>query len=112
MKVVLIGSGNVGRHLGKRLKAVGADVLQVFSRNLEKAEKLAQSIDAQAISKLSEVDRKADLYILAVHDDAISLVAESLVELGFGEQLMVHTSGATPQSIDKSRGMIIINALY
>ena len=55
MKVILIGSGRVGFHLGMRLDEVGIEVIQVFSRELKKAKKLAQSIDSEPINNLKKV---------------------------------------------------------
>lgn len=95
-KIVLIGAGNVGYHLGNRLYEKGLRIQQVFSRAKEKAEKLASEVNAQAITELSNITLDADLYILAVHDSAIAEVAAQLPVL---DKLVVHTSGATPSAI-------------
>nr|WP_068887240.1 Rossmann-like and DUF2520 domain-containing protein [Pedobacter panaciterrae] len=92
MKVVCIGSGNVATHLTYALKAKGIDVIQVWSRDLANASELAKIINAVAISNLNEIDRSADLYVIAVKDDAISTVADALRGV---KGLVVHTSGAT-----------------
>ncbi len=94
-KIVLIGAGNVGYHLGNRLYEKGLRIQQVFSRVKEKAENLASEVNAQAITKLSNITLDADLYILAVHDSAIAEVATQLPVL---DKLVVHTSGATPST--------------
>lgn len=98
-KIVLIGAGNVGTHLGKRLHEKGLNILQVFSRRKKKAKLLAGQIDAKACSDLSKISSKADLYILAVHDDGIRGVAEQLAHLNSKKRLFVHTSGATPTTV-------------
>lgn len=95
-KIVLIGAGNVGYHLGKRLHEKGLYIQQVFSRSKEKAQKLASEVNAQAITNLSNITSDADLYILAVHDSAIAKVAAQLSRLN---KLIVHTSGATPSTV-------------
>lgn len=92
MKIVCIGSGNVATHLANALKAKGADLIQIWSRDLANAFELAKSINSIAISDLNEIDRSADLYIIAVKDDAISAVSDSLRDI---DGLIVHTSGAT-----------------
>ncbi|WP_449438747.1 Rossmann-like and DUF2520 domain-containing protein [Pedobacter steynii] len=92
MKVVCIGSGNVATHLANALKAKGVNLIQVWSRDLTNASELAKTINARAISNLNEIDRSADLYIIAVKDDAIPTITESLKDVN---GLVVHTSGAT-----------------
>lgn len=99
MKIVLIGAGNVGFHLGLAFFEKGENVIQVFSRKKSKALGLAKKIDSKYTTSLSRINKNADLYIIAVHDDAIGEVTEKLVQAGIKEKLIVHTSGATPQSL-------------
>ena len=99
--IVIIGAGNVAFHLGQKLFDRGINVIQVFSRKIKKARRLAELLDAQPIDKISLVSKQADLYILAVSDDAIEDVAKQLSGLDFKSQLVVHTSGATPGSLLK-----------
>ncbi|MEO1262266.1 MAG: DUF2520 domain-containing protein [Bacteroidota bacterium] len=105
MKIVLIGAGNVGYHLGKKLHEVGEDIIQVFSRKKNKASRLAKLVGATPTNQLNRIDTAADLYILAVHDDAIQSAAESIAEVLNGNQLAVHTSGATPLTIFEKTGL-------
>ncbi|MFT5165592.1 MAG: putative short-subunit dehydrogenase-like oxidoreductase (DUF2520 family) [Saprospiraceae bacterium] len=99
-KVVLIGAGNVGHHLGHRFFEKGVQVDQVFSRKITKARKLAKAINASPINNLSQLGRDADLYIIAVHDDAIEEVAKQLSPL-IEKRLVAHTSGAVASVILK-----------
>jgi predicted short-subunit dehydrogenase-like oxidoreductase (DUF2520 family) len=92
MEIVLIGSGNIATHLGKAFKMAGQNISQVWSRTAEKAAELADSVGATAIAELSEITSSADLYILAVNDDAIRTVSE---QLNIDGGLLVHTSGTT-----------------
>lgn len=94
--IILIGAGNVGHHLGKRLYEKGLHIKQVFSRTKEKAQALAAEIQAEALTNLSKIDPNADLYILAIHDDAIPEVAS---QLSLNQKLIVHTSGSTPSTV-------------
>lgn len=98
-RICLIGAGNVGYHLGQQLVRVGREVVQVFSREQSKAAALAQLIGAEPIHRLESVCPNADLYLLAVSDDAIEPVATTL-----GFQLeksgtLAHTSGAIPSTV-------------
>jgi len=92
MKVVCIGSGNVATHLAVALKATGANIIQVWSKSLDNAVVLAAATNAEAISELSDIDVSADLYLIAVKDDAIPVVSAVLDGV---RGLVVHTSGAT-----------------
>lgn len=95
MKIVILGSGNVATHLAKALKAIGEELLQVYSPNLIHAKLLADAVNAQAIDALDKITIQADLYIISVKDDAIEDVASALSKV---DGLVVHTSGTT--SID------------
>lgn len=95
MKVVCIGSGNVATHIASALKQHGNELVQIWSKQIENASELAKQLAADAIDDLSAIDPSADLYIIAVKDDAISTIASRLKDV---QGLVVHTSGAT--SID------------
>ena len=92
MEIVLLGSGNIATHLGKAFKMAGQNITQVWSRSADKAAELADSVGSTAVSELSSITPDADLYILAVNDDAIRSVAEQLPATS---GLIVHTSGTT-----------------
>lgn len=98
MKIVLIGAGNVATHLGRKLVEVGEEVVQVFSRSLPNAKALADELGARSVDDLYGVTAKADMYIIAVHDDGIAEVLKKIE--GFAQdKLVVHTSGATPSKV-------------
>jgi predicted short-subunit dehydrogenase-like oxidoreductase (DUF2520 family) len=97
VSVALIGAGNVGWRLGLRLAEQGFSLLQVYSRNPHKAHALAQATGAlQAIHQLEALRPDADLYLLAVPDDAIAPTAEALAAILPAHARIAHTSGATP----------------
>jgi predicted short-subunit dehydrogenase-like oxidoreductase (DUF2520 family) len=95
---VIIGTGNVAFHLGKALQARKINVLQVLGRTSEPARKLAGILKADYTQDLNEIDINADLYIIAVSDDAIS---EVIIQLNLDRQLIVHTAGSIPMSVFK-----------
>lgn len=93
VKVIIIGSGNVAQHLiaaFQNSKNTGdkIELVQVFSR---KAGTLANVLDASLITTNLADLLEADLYIIAVSDDAIGAVA---AQLAFKNRLVVHTSGS------------------
>lgn len=89
IKIVLIGSGNVAHHLIEAFaKSKIVDVTQVFSRQKESVSPL---FDSNKITDDYNNLAKADLYIIAVSDDAIATVSSQLT---FKNRLVVHTSGS------------------
>ena len=100
--IILIGAGNVAHHLGPQFQKSGLKVLQVFSRKITKARRLAKTLKSEAINDLSKLSSSADLYVLAVHDGAIPLVAQQLPREVREKKLVVHTSGATASTVFKS----------
>jgi predicted short-subunit dehydrogenase-like oxidoreductase (DUF2520 family) len=91
IKITIIGSGNVAQHLIEAFaKSNAIEIIQVFSRSQKQISPLLSS------SKINNdwnalVD--ADLYIIAVSDDAIASVSS---QLPFKNRLVVHTSGSAP----------------
>lgn len=92
MNIVLLGSGNVATHLGRAFKMAGQSIVQVWSRDINHARELADTLAAEPISDLSHLNRSADLYLIAVRDEAIREVAS---QLKVPDKLIVHTSGST-----------------
>ncbi|MEJ7694804.1 DUF2520 domain-containing protein [Daejeonella sp.] len=102
MNIVLLGSGNVATHLGRAFKMAGQTIVQVWSRDVEHARELADTLASEAISDMDDINRTADLYIIAVKDNAIRELA---LTLNIGDKLIVHTSGSTSlQALDGVSG--------
>ena len=97
IKVVLIGSGNVAHHLIQAFaKSNEIDVIQVFARQKKI---IIPLLDSNKIITNSNDLAQADLYIIAVSDDAISKVS---AQLPFENRLVVHTSGSVAlDALDK-----------
>ncbi|MDI1255853.1 MAG: F420-dependent NADP oxidoreductase [Flavobacterium sp.] len=91
IKVTIIGSGNVAQHLiGAFVKSNAVEIVQVYSR---KKQSIPALPDFEKITdRLDNLD-EADLYIIAVSDNAIAEVA---TKLPFKNRLVVHTSGSFP----------------
>ena len=107
MKVVCIGSGNVATHFALALKKSNAEILQVYSRHQEHAKVLADQLGAMAIADIALIVPDADLYLIAIKDDAIASICSTLKDI---KGLVVHTSGATPMSV--LEGMSCYGVLY
>lgn len=101
-QVVLIGAGNVGWHLGRRLKERGINIAQVFSRSLERAETLGTELACPVTNRLQEITPLDHcLYLLAIKDDNIEAVAGELAYLSNSRRAIAHTSGAVESSVLK-----------
>lgn len=97
-KIVLVGSGRIAWHLGKRLKMKGLPIKQVLSRTPEHARSLGETLRADWSSDWSAVLPDADWILLAIRDDVIDDVAEKLSPY-VPNALATHTSGATPGAV-------------
>jgi predicted short-subunit dehydrogenase-like oxidoreductase (DUF2520 family) len=95
-KIVLIGAGNTAWALGRALAAVGHEIVQVWSRSLPSAISLATQVGAVFTTDIATLDPDADLYILAVSDDAAATVA---AQIKLKRGVIVHTSGILDMAI-------------
>lgn len=99
--ITIIGAGNVGQHLAKRLHACGHPLRQIFSRTPAKAQRIAEAVGARGISRLEDLEPDADLYILAITDDATALVTQQIDFLNTHQKIVVHTSGSVSSDVFK-----------
>jgi predicted short-subunit dehydrogenase-like oxidoreductase (DUF2520 family) len=95
VKISIIGAGNVAWHLSKNLFGNGFKILQVFSRNIETAQKITNKIGAQPINSMSKLSNQADIIIICVSDSAIP---DIISQIPFEPKLIVHTAGSVPVS--------------
>ena len=86
--IVLIGSGNVATHLGSSLVNNGYNIKQVWSKQLKNADILSKKLDSTSTDDLNNL-KNADLYIVAVKDDALGSVIKQL-----NLNNIIHTSGS------------------
>lgn len=90
-KVSIIGSGNVAQHLIHAFQSNSEiELVQVFARNKKS---LTHLLDSNSVTSDYTQLQAADVYIIAVSDDAIAEVSS---QLPFENQLVVHTSGTVP----------------
>ena len=108
MKIAIIGAGRVATNLAPALQTSRAEgvegvedieVVEVWSRTRASAEALAARVGCRASwGSYEAVTREADLYLLALKDDALS---EAVCQLHSGREqaLMAHTAGSMPLSL-------------
>jgi len=98
MQVILIGSGNIARLMGRLLLKKGHIIQQVWSRQEAHAASLAKELNAVPVTDLAHVAKTADIYIVAVTDDALPFLT---AQLSVNDKLVIHTSGTAPLDILK-----------
>ena len=97
MRISFVGSGKVATNLAKTF-ASQHQIVQIMSRNLEHAKKLANQVGAQAVNDIKQFNSEIDLVVLAVSDQAIASVIHE-IHLQLPDVLIVHTSGSTDLSV-------------
>ncbi len=95
IKVVIVGAGAVGTHLGQALSTHGHEVVQVLSRTMDSAKALAADLDCSYAINPKELCLHADLYVLSLPDHAIIPFVKSAPSV---KGLLVHTCGSVSLS--------------
>lgn len=98
MEIVIIGSGNVAAVLGRKFKAAGHHILQVYSRNASAASQLAYEWDTESTNYKSLINTNADVYIVAVNDDAIEDATRDIL---LPDKVVAHTAASVPKEVLK-----------
>lgn len=94
--ITFVGSGNVATHLALAFHQAGHNILQVFSREFDHAERLANRVFAEPVDRTELLYPTADVYVLAVNDNSLYDLA---LDLRFRDALVLHTSGATSREV-------------
>ncbi|MFD2098792.1 Rossmann-like and DUF2520 domain-containing protein [Flagellimonas iocasae] len=91
LSIIILGTGTVAKHLAGALdKAEGVQLTQVVGRNQNQLQWFSNL--ASTSTNFLEIE-EADVYLIAVKDDAIVDVSKYLVEK---KGIVAHVSGATP----------------
>ena len=99
IKVTVIGNGNLGTHwCHELLKNKGISLLQWYGRSFSDS----ASATSKGVPTINQIQKltKADVYILAVRDDAVGSVSSQLPEGVF----TVHCSGSVSLNTLKNQG--------
>jgi predicted short-subunit dehydrogenase-like oxidoreductase (DUF2520 family) len=94
--IAFAGSGNVAWHLAGGLLLQGYQISHIWSRDEEHARALANHCKSETCKELSGLATAADLIIIAVPDQYIEAVAQSI---GMFNGIVVHTAGSVPMNI-------------
>jgi predicted short-subunit dehydrogenase-like oxidoreductase (DUF2520 family) len=91
MDIVLIGSGHVATVMGRKALGAGHRILQVYSRHAAHASLLAVRLNTVFVISPSDIEKNADLTIMALPDSILPSFASELGEI---ESILAHTAGA------------------
>lgn len=91
-----LGAGNLAFHLAKALHSKGFQISQIYNRTESNAKELAEITGSEYTSTLDEIDKFADIYIVALKDSAFD---EVLSQIDFQDKLLIHCSGSQPISV-------------
>ena len=95
MKIGIIGAGNIGATLTRRLMALGHQVAVANSRGPETLSELADETGATAVS-VDEVAEGADLVIVTIPQKAIPLLPEGILDGAAAAAPIVDTGNYYP----------------
>ncbi len=110
-KIAILGAGNLAWNLAPALEDAGHEITEVYARDLRKAKEITERIYS-AIPKddLDFSESRAELFILAIKDDALSEVADQVI-LPEGS-ILVHTSGAIPMEVLSQSSASYVGVFY
>ena len=110
-KIAILGAGNLAWNLAPALEDAGHEITEVYARNLQKAKEITERIySATPKDDLDFSESRAELFILAIKDDALSEVADQLI-LPEGS-VLVHTSGAMPVEVISQSSASYVGVFY
>lgn len=110
-KIAVIGAGNVAWHLAPALEDAGHTVTEVYARTLASANKITNRLyEAEPKEDLDFSESKAELFILAVKDLAISEILDALILPE--EAILVHTSGSVELGVLNSSSATYTGVFY
>ncbi len=97
-EIVFVGAGNLATHLTSSLSQAGHHIKAICSRTAESAQILANRVGegTVALTHLKDLP-KADVYILAISDDALSEIIATL-PVHCNNGIVAHTAGSIPLS--------------
>lgn len=98
MDIVIIGTGNVAAVLGRKFRKAGHKIVQVVGRNSTAASALAYEWDTVSTNYQTPINQNADVYLIAVSDDALDEVINDLKLKG---KVVAHTAASVPKEVLK-----------
>jgi len=91
-------------NLSRALLDAGHDIIQVYSRTMESAQKMATLAGGAATNDINSLRKDADVYIVAIKDSAIAELLPHVCK-GREQKVFVHTAGSMPMDIFKGMAL-------
>ena len=111
LKIAILGAGNLAWNLAPALEDAGHEITEVYARDLQKAKEITERIyTATPKDELDFSESSAELFILAIKDDALSEIADQVI-LPEGS-VLVHTSGAIPMEVLSQSSASYVGVFY
>lgn len=103
LNIIIIGTGNVSSHLADSFqKTKQVKLVQAFNhQSSKKTLAYSKQFHCEVVTDYKKIKTDADIYIIAVKDDAIAEVVKNLSSLKL-QGLVVHTSGSVAISVLKN----------
>ena len=103
LNIVIIGTGNVAYHVAESFQSnSNVNLLQVFNhQNSKEAKQFSKQFHCDLVTDYRDINKSADLYVIAVKDDTITEVVKGLTPLKL-KGLVAHTSGSVGMNVLKN----------
>lgn len=100
LNIVIIGTGNVAYHIADSFQSkTNIKLVQVFNhRNSKEAKLVSKKFGCDLATDYLKINPSADIYIIAVKDDAIAEVVKNLASLSL-KGILLHTSGSMDMNV-------------
>ncbi|MCD6018475.1 MAG: oxidoreductase [Bacteroidetes bacterium] len=100
LKIVIVGTGNVAYHIAESFQSKSnTRLIQVFNhRNSKEAKLFSKKFGCELATNYTSINHSADVYIIAVKDNAIVEVVKNLASVNI-KGIVVHTSGSMDMKI-------------
>lgn len=97
LNIIFIGAGRLATQMAKALHHCGHNISYIYSRTQQSASSLASIVEAKHTTDINALrNNNADLWIYAIKDDTINLIANQLPNKN---AIHIHTSGSVPTDI-------------
>ncbi len=100
MRITIIGSGNLGYHLAKKLNIANRNTITIVNPSNNVGLKKLKKNQIKTILGIENIPIDSDVYIICVKDNAIKKVADALYKKKI-QKTVLHTSGATASEVLK-----------
>lgn len=98
VEIVVLGAGNMATRLSIALVECGYNIIQIYSRTINSARKLAARLGANVsyTNEISDIYPDAGLYIFSISDNALPDV---VAQMSSNNALWIHTAGSMPMEV-------------